>query len=95
VRIRDHHRTFQKAGLFHPGRAGHLSVAVLRKPPAKTGVIMESLPRGNTAVTPVRTGPLPTCQLPFSADQSRMTYLYAGNIGDGIQLPWRPSNGNA
>src|ERR1700674_1985053 len=32
--------------------------------PAKTGLFMESLPRGRTAVTPVRTGPLPTWSLP-------------------------------
>src|SRR3984893_2659347 len=32
--------------------------------PAKTGFIMESLPRGRMAVTPVRTGPLPMTSLP-------------------------------
>src|ERR1700689_920161 len=32
--------------------------------PAKTGLFKESAPRGNTAVTPVRIGPLPTCNLP-------------------------------
>src|SRR5580658_836801 len=32
--------------------------------PAKTGLFKESAPRGNTAVTPVRTGPWPTCNLP-------------------------------
>jgi len=32
--------------------------------PAKTGLEKESLPRGRTAVTPVRTGPTPTCSLP-------------------------------
>src|SRR5262249_9752228 len=32
--------------------------------PANTGVFIDSLPRGRTAVTPVRTGPLPTCSLP-------------------------------
>src|SRR5215210_6558801 len=31
--------------------------------PAKTGSL-EALPRGRTAVTPVRTGPTPTCSLP-------------------------------
>src|SRR6266436_3105737 len=32
--------------------------------PAKTGLLIESFPRGSTAVTPVRTGPLPTCSFP-------------------------------
>src|SRR5256885_1357654 len=32
--------------------------------PAKTGLLMESLPRGRTAVTPVRIGPLPIWSLP-------------------------------
>src|SRR5437879_3917101 len=32
--------------------------------PAKTGLLIESFPRGSTAVTPVRTGPLPTCNFP-------------------------------
>src|SRR5690349_2403035 len=31
---------------------------------AKTGLLIESFPRGSTAVTPVRTGPLPTCSFP-------------------------------
>src|ERR1700682_2476450 len=31
---------------------------------AKTGLDRESWPRGSTAVTPVRTGPWPTCNLP-------------------------------
>src|SRR5271168_3755531 len=32
--------------------------------PAKTGLDMVSLPRGRTAVTPVRTGPLPITSFP-------------------------------
>src|SRR5580704_5995007 len=32
--------------------------------PAKTGFDIVSFPRGRTAVTPVRTGPLPTCSFP-------------------------------
>ena len=32
--------------------------------PAKTGSLSVALPRGTTAVTPVRTGPLPTSSLP-------------------------------
>src|SRR6266404_684044 len=32
--------------------------------PAKTASFMESFPRGRTAVTPVRTGPMPTCSFP-------------------------------
>src|SRR5258708_12410320 len=32
--------------------------------PAKTGLLIESFPRGSTAVTPVRTGPLSTCSFP-------------------------------
>src|SRR6202034_4790025 len=32
--------------------------------PANTGLESESRPRGSTAVTPVRTGPRPTCNLP-------------------------------
>src|SRR5882757_7495904 len=31
---------------------------------AKTGFDLDSGPRGSTAVTPVRIGPLPTCSLP-------------------------------
>src|ERR1700732_2960815 len=31
---------------------------------ANTGLESESWPRGSTAVTPVRTGPRPTCSLP-------------------------------
>src|SRR5436309_16042054 len=32
--------------------------------PAKTGLLIESFPRGSTAVSPVRTGPLPTYSFP-------------------------------
>src|SRR5215475_7632013 len=32
--------------------------------PAKTGSLTDDLPRGRMAVTPVRTGPWPTCNFP-------------------------------
>src|SRR5215475_6592179 len=32
--------------------------------PANTASFIESFPRGKTAVTPVRTGPFPTCRFP-------------------------------
>src|SRR5271165_434310 len=38
VRVGDHYRAFEEAGLFDPGSAGHFSVAILRKPAGEYGI---------------------------------------------------------
>src|SRR5208283_5488700 len=38
VRVGDHDRAIEKAGVFHPGGTGHLAVAVERKPGAENRV---------------------------------------------------------
>src|SRR5258707_658973 len=61
--------------------------------PANTGS-SESLPRGKTAVTPVRTGPFPTTSLPLPAT-SVVAHFDAGHIGDGVEWPGRAFEGDA
>ena len=39
VRVGDHDRTVEKAGIFDPGGAGHLAIAVEREPGGEDGVI--------------------------------------------------------
>ena len=57
--------------------------------PAKTGSLMDSLPRGRTAVTPVRTGPLPTCSLPSPEMSVVWPTVDAGDVGDGVERAGR------
>ena len=53
--------------------------------PAKTGSSTEALPRGRMAVTPVRTGPLPTTSAPSPGDQGGVADLDPGDVGDGVE----------
>ncbi len=55
VRVRDADRQVQQAGLGDPVRAGELAVAVHRVHTRVARVTDAVLPRGRTAVTPVRT----------------------------------------
>src|SRR5690348_16466675 len=38
VRIRDHHWAVEKAGIFYPGCARHLAVAIFSKPGGENGI---------------------------------------------------------
>ena len=46
-------------------------------------------------MTPVRTGPLPTCKFSFAGDQRGVADGDAGNIGDGVERAGRAVKGNA
>ena len=59
----DHHRAAEHAALDHPGRAGHLAKAVAGEP-CRQRPAPSARPRGRMAVTPVRTGPVPTTSGP-------------------------------
>ena len=50
----------------------------------------------STAVTPVRTGPLPTMQGPFTLDQGRVADADALDVGDGVaRAGGQPPHGEA
>ena len=63
--------------------------------PAKTGLLMDSLPRGRTAVTPVRTGPCADLQFSFTGDERGVADGDAGDVGDGVERAGRAVKGNA
>src|SRR5208283_5155193 len=64
VRVGDHDRAIQEAGIVDPGGTSHFAVAVESEPSGEYGVV-GSFAAGWMAVTPVRTGPLPTTSLPL------------------------------
>src|SRR3984893_19097400 len=61
--------------------------------PANTGLFMESLPRGRTAVTPVRTGPLPTWSLPSPEMRVVSRTVTPATSVIALSGPGVPSNG--
>src|SRR5215469_5468940 len=61
--------------------------------PAKTGFNMVSLPRGRMAVTPVRTGPWPTCSLPSPEISVVWPTVTPGTSVMALNGPGEPSKG--
>src|SRR5665213_2026399 len=61
--------------------------------PANTGLDRESRPRGNTAVTPVRTGPLPTCKAPEPEIKVVWPTVTPATSVMALSGPGVPSNG--
>ena len=47
MRVGNHHRAFEEAGLVHPGGAGHLAVAVEREPAGERRVARALAARQN------------------------------------------------
>src|SRR6202167_5487997 len=61
--------------------------------PANTGLERESGPRGSTAVTPVRTGPRPTCNLPDPEIRVVWPTVTPATSVMALSGPGVPSNG--
>ena len=95
MRIRDHHRPFEKARFFHPGRAGHFAIAVERPPPGEDriahGIFSARKNRGDAGAH--RT--FSDLQLPFPKDERRVADGYSRNIGDGVERSRGAVEGNA
>src|SRR5690242_12550202 len=61
--------------------------------PANTGLFIEPLPRGITAVTPVRTGPFPICSLPSPEISVVCPTVTPATSVIAFRGPGAPSNG--
>jgi hypothetical protein len=85
VRVGDHDRTFDEAGLLDPGRAGHLAVAVERVPAAEhRGIQLAARQDGGHAGAHRTLAHLePAC----AGDQGGEADRHPGDIGNGIERP--------
>ena len=63
--------------------------------PANAKRSMEFFPRGRIAVTPVRTGPLPTMSLPWPLMSVVCPTSHAADVGDGVERARRAVERNA
>jgi hypothetical protein len=84
VRVGDQHRAFKKAGLFHPGSAGHFAVAV-ESEPAGEDRVGGSLAAGEDGGDAGAHRPCTDAQLSFTFDDGAVAHFDAGHIGDGVE----------
>ena len=64
MRVCDNDRSFEKSALLNPGRASHFAVAIQAEKSGVNRIVQRSVAARKIAVTPVRTGPLPTSSFP-------------------------------
>ena len=95
VRVGDHHRAFEKSGLFHPGRAGHFAVAVLGEPAGKNGIAHGFLAARQNCGDAGADRSLADLQFSFTGDERGVANGYAGHVGDGVERTGRAVKGNA
>src|SRR6185503_1931464 len=88
VRVGDEDRPLEKPGLFDPGRAGHLAVAVHREPAGEHLILRRLAARqdGGDAGT---NRPAPDLQRPVAGDERGDADLDAGNVGNRVERPRR------
>ena len=87
VRVGDHHGAFEKAGLFHPSRAGHFTVAVQRPPAGEDRIAHRIFSARKHGGHSRANRPLANLQLSFAGNERSVPDGYAGNIGDGVERP--------
>jgi len=83
VGVGDHHGSVEEAGVFHPGCAGHLAIAVEGEPGGEDCVITGFAARmdGRDAGTH---GTFADNELAFAGDERGVSDLDAANVGDGV-----------
>src|SRR6266550_4384716 len=86
VRVGNHDGAFQKAGLFHPGCARHLAIAVQGEPSGKN-LILRILSAGQDGSYAGADGTCPNLERSLTRNQCGVTYFDALHVGDGIQWP--------
>src|ERR1019366_1030763 len=94
VRVGDHDGAVEEAGVFEPGSAGHLSVAVEGEPGAEDGVVRVPAPRmdggdagGDRAFTDF--------ELAAAGDERGVSDFNAVDVGDGVVRPGSTVEGDA
>src|SRR6266536_4868742 len=86
VRIRDHHGSIQEAGVVHPGCAGHLAVAIERKP-GREHSIVRCFPPGMDSRHPRPHRTFSRLKLSRARDQCGVANLDPPDVGDGVVWP--------
>ena len=84
MRVGDHYRSIEKAGVFHPRCAGHLAVAVFREPRCEDSASRPFSP-GQHCRNSGTHRPLAHFQRTLARNQSRMPDLNAFYIRDRIK----------
>ena len=81
MRVRDHDRTFDKAGFLDPGRASHFAISIERKPATEYRLVIADLTARQNGghAGPNRGAVRQIINDGFETDR------YAGDIGDRIQ----------
>ena len=91
VRVGDRDRSLEDPALVQPRRAGHLAVAVQREPRAEHRVraaLSARMHHGHARAH----RPLPHDERAAASDQRRVTDLYTGDVGNGIEHAWRAAD---
>ncbi len=85
VRVRNHHGPHQKTGFFHPGRAGHFAIAILREPTGEDSALhsISSLRQDSGDTSAYRS--LTHHEFAFAGNERGVTDGYARHIGDGVE----------
>jgi hypothetical protein len=86
VCVGDHNRTFEETRLFNPGGTGHLTVAVLRKPAGKYGIVHGIFSARKNGGNSGANRTFSDLQLPFSGDERGVTDKDAVDVGDGVEF---------
>src|SRR5580704_3574374 len=92
--VRDHDRTVEKTGVFNPGSAGHLAVAIEREPGGEDGVVA-GFSAGMDGGDAGADGSGADYELAAAGDERGMADLDALHVGDGVVGAGSPIEGNA
>src|SRR5207248_129168 len=95
VSVGDHHRTFEEAGFFHPGGAGHFTVSVLRKPAGEYRIVHGIFSTRKHGGDSGANRAFADLQLPFSRDKCGVANKHAAHVGDGVEFSWSAVKGDA
>ena len=83
VRVGDHHRAVEEAGVVDPGGAGHFAVAVEGEPGGEDGVV-GSLAAGMNGGDAGADGAFADYEFAVAGDQRGVADLDAFDVGDGV-----------
>src|ERR1700751_3124838 len=94
VRVGDHHRAVEKAGLVDPNGASHLAIAILSEPPCEYRIHPGFSARKNCRDTSANRADT-DLKLPFAANQSLVADLNPFDVCNRIQRAGRSFKWNA
>ena len=95
VRVGDHHRALEEAGLLHPSGAGHFAISVLRKPSGEDRVVHGIFSARQNSGDAGADWTFADLQLAFTGNQGGVADEDAIDIGDGVEFSSCAVEGNA